>query len=120
MNTAKTPPAETPNRFPELLPPAVLVLAALAWPATVFVAAEELIPNAVVGATEVLLCATALVLAGTVGELCFGFVVALRTVELTVVDIAVVIAPAPADAGDPGQVVAAATISSGTEAQTLW
>jgi hypothetical protein len=73
----------------------------------------------------VLLCATALVLAGTVGELCFGFVVALRTVELrtvelTVVDIAVVIAPAPADAGDPGQVVAAATISSGTEAQTLW
>ena len=72
------------------------------------------------GATVVLLCATALVLAGTVGELCIGFVVALRIVELSVVDIAVVTAPASADAGAPVQAITAASICRGTEAQTLW
>lgn len=56
-------------------------------------------PDAFVGATAVLLFATllfatALVLAGTVGEVCFGFVVALRTVELTAVGMLVVIDPA--------------------------
>lgn len=85
-----------------------------------FLTAEELMPDAFVGARVVLLCATALVLAGNVGELCLGFIVALRAVDLIVVGIFVVIAPGPANAGNPGQAVAAALISSGTEVQTLW
>lgn len=68
-----------------------------------------------------LLLATVLVPAGTVGEVCFELVVALRRVEPTVVEIAmVVVGPAPTDAGSPGQAAAAAMISSETEVQTLW
>ena len=74
-----------------------------------------------VGATVMLLGATVLVPTETVGELWFGFVVvALRDVELMVVDIAAVVTPAPASPVNPGQAVTAALMSSGTEAHTLW
>ena len=73
------------------------------------VAAEDpAADGVVVGAAIFLLCAATLVLAGPTDELDFGFVVALDTIELAIVDAVVVSGPASTDASESGQAVTAA------------